>query len=135
MAVISTIRTASFVRHFASTRRPAERRDPYAVPSRLGAVAETFRNHTQSWLWVPAFAGTTHGGSLSRRLRRQRERTAEHHVLANARDRRALADQFEIPERVADVADQHRAGKPALRYHQLLVGAAPRIAKHEGLAT
>ena len=31
------------------------------------------------------------------------------------RDRLAAADQFEIPERVPDIADQHRAGQAAIR--------------------
>src|SRR6187399_2149429 len=42
-----------------SLRRPCERRDPYAVPFRWGAVAETFCHHERRWLWVPSFAGTT----------------------------------------------------------------------------
>src|SRR5215212_7843129 len=46
-------------------RRPGERRDPYAVYSRCGTRAETFRGPTILWLWVPAFAGTT-GGEISR---------------------------------------------------------------------
>ena len=46
----------------------------------------------------------------------------------------AGADQFEIPERVAGIADQHRAGQPSVRDHQLLVGAAPDIAEHDGFA-
>ena len=40
-------------------RRPGERRDPYAVTSRLGDDAETFCNNERPGLWVPAFAGTT----------------------------------------------------------------------------
>src|SRR5882672_10770062 len=45
-------------------RRPGARRDPYRVISRCGAVAETFHHHEGRWLWVPACAGTTWGGSL-----------------------------------------------------------------------
>ena len=37
------------------------------------------------------------------------ERAAEHHAVANSVRSAALADQFEIPERVGDIADQHRA--------------------------
>jgi hypothetical protein len=40
-------------------RRPGERRDPYAVPSRFGNEAEAFHNKHRQGLWVPAFAGTT----------------------------------------------------------------------------
>jgi hypothetical protein len=40
-------------------RRPGERRDPYAVPSRSGNLLETFYNNRRTGLWVPAFAGTT----------------------------------------------------------------------------
>jgi len=43
-------------------------------------------------------------------------------ILAN---RMPAADQFEIPERVTDIADQHRAGEAAIGYHELLVGAVP----------
>ena len=43
--------------------RPDDRlrasRDPYAVASRLGDVADAFRKNKSLWLWVPAFAGTT----------------------------------------------------------------------------
>src|SRR5260221_1633175 len=46
------------------SRRPGERRDPYAVPSHCGTVAEPFRNHIRRWLWVRAFAGTTWGEIL-----------------------------------------------------------------------
>src|ERR1700682_2213184 len=33
--------------------------DPYAAPSRVCTVADTFRNNDGRWLWVPACAGTT----------------------------------------------------------------------------
>ena len=39
---------------------PAERRDPYAVSSRFGIVADTVSHNQRPGLWVPAFAGTTH---------------------------------------------------------------------------
>jgi hypothetical protein len=45
----------------ASSRRPGERRDPYAVSLALGTLADAFRNHEVRGLWVPAFAGTTRG--------------------------------------------------------------------------
>ena len=38
---------------------PALRRDPYAVCSRLGSVADAFLHNPRQGLWVPAFAGTT----------------------------------------------------------------------------
>jgi len=50
----------------------------------------------------------------SRRLRGKRERAAEYHIGADSRDRLAITDQFEIPERIADIADQNRAGQPAV---------------------
>ncbi len=31
------------------------------MPSRLGRLADAFLNNESRWLWVPAFAGTTHG--------------------------------------------------------------------------
>jgi hypothetical protein len=42
------------------SRRPGERRDPYAVTS-IGedAVRRLWCNDSSPWLWVPAFAGTT----------------------------------------------------------------------------
>ena len=44
------------------SRRPCERRDPYAAPLVLrGPVRELSRNRSRLWLWVPAFAGTTTG--------------------------------------------------------------------------
>ena len=46
----------------------------------------------------------------------------------------AVADQFEIPERVADIADQDGAGQPPLRYHELLVGAVIDVAEHDRFA-
>src|SRR5260221_673532 len=46
------------------SRRPGERRDPYAVYSRFGTRGVAFRNHEGRWLWVPAFAGTTCGDAL-----------------------------------------------------------------------
>jgi len=47
-------------------RRPGECPDPYTVPFMFGTLADIFRNHKRSWLWVPAFAGTTqeHGCHL-----------------------------------------------------------------------
>src|SRR6185369_17251135 len=54
-----------------SARRPGERRDPYAVPARLGTRRETFRNKHGRWLWVPAFAGTTADICRSRATLRQ----------------------------------------------------------------
>ena len=44
------------------------------------------------------------------------------------------ADQFEIPERVADIADQDRAGQAPVRDHQFLVGAVVDIGEHDALA-
>ena len=42
----------------------------------------------------------------------ERQRTAEHHVGADSRGRLPATDQFEISlPRVADIADQHRAGQ------------------------
>ncbi len=70
----------------------------------------------------------------SRRFRRQCERPAEHHVGANSHDRLLAADHIEIPERVRGIADQHRPGEPAIGNHQLLVGAAPDVAQHDGFA-
>src|ERR1700709_726848 len=51
---------------------------------------------------------------------RPRERAAEHHIGADPRDRPLATDQFEIPQRIRGIADQHRAGEPAVRYHELL---------------
>jgi len=34
---------------------PAERRDPYAVSSRFGIVADPFSHNQRPGLWVPAF--------------------------------------------------------------------------------
>ena len=42
-----------------STRRPGERRDPYAAACGKGTRADVLRHHKHRWLWVPAFAGTT----------------------------------------------------------------------------
>src|ERR1700694_725833 len=53
----------------SSMRRPGERRDPYAVSSRFGTVADAFRNHERRGLWVPAFAPTTCGKILRERER------------------------------------------------------------------
>src|SRR5450759_2909854 len=63
------------------------------------------------------------------------ERAAEHHAVANSCDGLLVADQFEIPQRVPDIADQNRSGEPSIRYHQLLVGAVPDIVEHDGFAT
>ena len=38
-------------------------------------------------------------------------------------DRRAGADEVEIPERVGGIAEQHGAGEPAVAITQLAVGA------------
>src|ERR1700760_717820 len=38
----------------SSTRRPGERRDPYAVSSRCRHWADAFCNHRRQGLWVPA---------------------------------------------------------------------------------
>src|SRR5258705_2089155 len=43
-----------------SHRRPCESRARYAAASRFGTVADGFRYNRRWWLWVPAFAGTTH---------------------------------------------------------------------------
>src|SRR5882724_7638234 len=40
--------------------RPCERRDPYAAAWRLAQWPTTFSSNRLRWLWVPAFAGTTH---------------------------------------------------------------------------
>src|SRR5258707_5731293 len=45
--------------------RPGERRDPYAVSSRLRTVSDTFSHKQRPGLWVPAFAGTTRRMSLT----------------------------------------------------------------------
>src|ERR1700751_1856240 len=63
-----------------------------------------------------------------------RERTAEHHVLADPRNPLPVADHLEIPERVRGIADQHRAGELAVYDHQLLVGAAPDVAEQDAFA-
>src|SRR5437879_6095298 len=55
---------AGFMRKAPSTRRPCERRDPYAVPFGSGTGVEIFCNNAGRWLWVPAFAGTTIDTSL-----------------------------------------------------------------------
>ena len=47
-------------------------------------------------------------------------------------DRFAVADQVEIPERIRGIADQHRAGEPAVGDDELLVDAAPAIGQHDG---
>src|SRR5713101_6987023 len=49
------------------TRRPGERRDPYAVSFLLGTMSDAFCNNDGRWLWVPAFAGTTCGEILRTR--------------------------------------------------------------------
>src|ERR687898_2242291 len=71
-------------------------------------------------------------GSCS--FRTNRERAAEHHVGANSLRRLPRTDQFEIPERVGDIANQDRAGQSPAGYHQLLVGAMIEIGEHDGLA-
>src|SRR3954468_5551895 len=57
----------------ASTGRPREGGDPYAVCSRLTAEFATLLSHDRQGLWVPAFAGTTEvcwaAHTASRRLR------------------------------------------------------------------
>src|SRR5260370_16962642 len=68
----------------------------------------------------------------SRRLRRNSKRAAEHHVFTNSCDWLSAADQFEIPERLSNIADQHRAGEAAVRYHELLVSAAAGIIEDDG---
>ena len=77
-----------------------------------------------------AVIGTTRSCGLVK----SRGRAAEHHVLANPRYRLPAADQLEIPERIADVADQDGAREPAFVEDELLVGAAPDIAQHDVLA-
>src|SRR5258705_7913860 len=71
-------------------------------------------------------------GSCS--FRTDRERAAEHHVGANSLRRLPRADQFEIPERVGDIADQDRTGQSPAGDHKLLVGAMIDIGEHDGLA-
>jgi len=43
-----------------SQRRPRESGDPYTAASHFGTVANEFCINEYLWLWVPAFAGTTH---------------------------------------------------------------------------
>src|SRR6267142_6725592 len=64
-----------------------------------------------------------------------RKRAAKHHVGANSLRRLPRADQFEIPERVADIADQDRAGQPSARDHELLVGAVIEVRENDALAS
>src|SRR5207244_6617316 len=45
----------------ASSRRSP---DPYSPPSLLRNAADAFNYHPRQGLWVPAFAGTTGGGSV-----------------------------------------------------------------------
>src|SRR4030081_3161058 len=46
-----------------SNRRPRARGDPYAVPSRCGAVADAFRNHERRcfWVWAQGWGGMLRG--------------------------------------------------------------------------
>src|SRR3954467_4362539 len=62
------------------------------------------------------------------------ERTAEHHVGANSLRRLPRTDQFEIPERIADIADQNGTGQPPVRDHEFLVGAVMDIRQHDVFA-
>src|SRR6266568_7458381 len=61
-------------------RRPGERRDPYAVPYRLGTLSKAFPSNERRWLWVPAFAGTTMGKQNVRYLHRHCERSEAIHL-------------------------------------------------------
>src|ERR1035437_1750418 len=105
---------------YAPNRRPRERGDPYAVPSRCDTGADTFCNHEGLWLWVPAFAGTTCGEmlhplsspSLPRRddldlvavlERRLRPLAARQHVEIQ-RDGEMGALIFELAEQRVDAA-------------------------------
>ena len=113
-------------------QRLAERRALRAQPAEIGGMLGIARNRRAA----PAVgrrenaaadaaigAGGADGAQVRDRRRswrnrimpplQDRERAAEHHVGANARGGLAVADQFEIPERVADIADQHRAGRAA----------------------
>src|ERR1700738_1230062 len=54
------------VREVISRCRPCESRDPYAAASRFGTVANGFGYNSRRWLWMPAFAGTTHHITRSR---------------------------------------------------------------------
>ena len=48
--------------------RPDDRlrasRDPYGVPYRFGRGGRGLLSHERRWLWVPAFAGTTHEDTM-----------------------------------------------------------------------
>src|SRR3954462_9272830 len=72
---ISVGLVAGFIGKALSTRRPCERRDPYAVPFHSGTGVETFCNNQGQWLWVPASAGTTID------LSRVRSRTALRQIV------------------------------------------------------
>src|SRR5438874_5684081 len=71
-------------------------------------------------------------GSCS--FRTNSERAAEHHVGANSLRRLPRADQFEIPERVANIADQDRTGQSPASEHKLDVGAVINLGESDGLA-
>jgi hypothetical protein len=59
------ISTHSFGYPAALSRRPCERRDPYAAASRLNPVPDGSCSSAHLWLWVPAFAGTTMEDSMT----------------------------------------------------------------------
>src|SRR5258705_13117905 len=76
-------------------RRPGERRDPYAVSLVLrDAVRRLSCNHECLWLWVAAFAGTTHADSIFKQQRRRSQTSFRDPAARGARVvREAFAQQ------------------------------------------
>src|SRR6476661_448134 len=101
-------------------------RDPYAAALQEGTPGDVLRNNNRSWLWVPAFAGTTCGWmfasnalspSLPRRddldlvaVRERRLRPAafRQHVVVQ-RDRKMRALIVELGEQRIDASRRNLA--------------------------
>jgi hypothetical protein len=97
-----------------SLRRPRERGGPYAAASRFGKVADGFCSNRLRWLWVPAFAGTTHSvvGSCSMNCRNSNFRQPRHCKYSFAISPR-VSREF-LPERRA-LWYQRAQGMPGAR--------------------
>src|SRR5262245_30522717 len=101
---------------------PAKAGDPvFQRPKRFGSSPDERSSNTG----CPAFAGhdSRVGGDARSCRRAGCERPPEHEVVAQPRDRRAGADQVEIPGAVGGIAEQHRAEEALLCDDELLVDA------------
>src|SRR5262245_66535257 len=95
---------------------PAKAGDPVFQRSRrFGSLSDE--------RWMPRLRGhdSRVGGAARSRRRAGRERAPEYEVVAQPRDRRARADQVEIPGAVGGIAEQHRAEEAVLCDDELLV--------------